>query len=52
MPPDLESFRANYSQREKERLERLGQGRIGGFFVGRNFDKVHHSLATPVNCRM
>jgi hypothetical protein len=42
MPPDLESFRANYSQHEKERLEELGRelGRrgIGGFIVGRNFD--------------
>src|SRR5262245_27345119 len=38
MPPDLESFRANYSQREKERLETLGKVRIGGFIVGGNFD--------------
>ena len=42
MPPDLESFRANYSQHEKERLEELsrelGRRGIGGFVVGRNFD--------------
>ena len=38
MPPDLESFRANYSQREKERLESLGKGIIGGFIGGRSFD--------------
>jgi len=38
MPPDLESFRENYVQRERERLESLGKGRIGGFIGGRNFD--------------
>jgi hypothetical protein len=38
VPSDLETFRANYRQREKERLERLGKGRIGGFVVGGSFD--------------